>query len=78
MQRLEKFSLICRLFGFCRNRALVKDLLQAHMRQGVGMVRDVQILGKGFYHVEFDTTEAVEELTNQNPLEAKGTVIFST
>ena len=58
--------------------AMVKDLLQAHMRQGVGMVRDVQVPGKGYYHMEFDATEAVEELINQNPLEAKGVVMFFT
>ena len=56
----------------------MKDLLQAKLQDRCGLIVDVNMFGKGFYHVEFDSEEAVETVLKLNPVELRGAVVFFT
>ena len=64
------------MVGARLNRGECKDLLQASMHGLIGRITDVQFMGRGFYHVELDTTESVGMMLEHSPLDIRGARAF--
>ena len=73
VQRLQKCSIICRMVGSRPNRGLLRDLVQAKLQV---QVTHVQILGLGFYHIEFTAENAVEKAIEDSPIDLGGSLAF--
>ena len=73
---LSQFSVICRVIGAWPNRGELKDLIQGSLQDFSGRIKDVQFLGKGFYHVEVDTIDAVRNLLQHSPIDIRGARAF--
>ena len=74
VQRLCTYSIICRIVGSRPNRGLLRDLIQSKMQS---TVKHVQLLGMGFYHIEFSDASAVEMAVKNNPIELRlGSMAF--
>ncbi|KAH7306950.1 hypothetical protein KP509_22G039400 [Ceratopteris richardii] len=46
-------------------------MLLARMQTDIGDIKDIRILGKGFYHIELNSTESLKVLLAQNPLKPR-------
>ena len=46
----------------------LRDLLQSRLLSEVGKITDVQLLGRGFYQVEFESQEAAARVLQMSPL----------
>ena len=71
ISRLSMLSVICQVVGARPNRGEMKDLLQAAYAKDIGRVADVQFLGKGFYHVELESSDAVLRGLDLSPLDLR-------
>ena len=58
------------------NKGECKDLLQASLQGLIGMIRDVQFMGRGFYHMELDMLESVGMMLEHSPLDVRGARAF--
>ena len=68
VSRLEQVSVIGKLVGGRPSRGELRDLLQSRLLAEVGKIVDIQILGRGFYQVEFETGEAATRVVSLSPL----------
>ena len=50
------------MIGARPNRGELNDLIQGSLQGLIGRIKDVQFLGKGFYHVELDTIDSVSNI----------------
>ena len=73
VQRLANCSTICRVIGARPNRGLLRDMLQARLQV---QVVHVQMLGQGFYHVEFLEASSVKLVMHNNPVDMRGSLAF--
>jgi hypothetical protein len=58
------------------NRGELKDLIHGSLQDFNGRIKDIQFLGKGFYHVEVDTIDAVSNLLQHSPIDIRGARAF--
>ncbi len=78
VQCLQVFSILCRVIGSKPNRKDLRDMMYGAMQDRVGKIVDVQILGRGFYHVEFAEVESVMALLQLKLMDVRGSrVVFS-
>ena len=59
IHQLQQFSLIIQVLGLRPNRQELRHLLQAWLQVEIGRIKDVQFLGRGYYHVEFQDEASV-------------------
>jgi hypothetical protein len=76
IHRLTQYSVICKIFGSRPNRQELKELLYAQLQVEAHVIKDVQLMGKGFYHIEFSKAENVRWLLATNPLDLRGAQAF--
>ena len=76
MERLQVVSTVCRIVGTRPSRGNVRDVLQARLLADVGRITDVQILGRGFYQVEFADVKSVATVFAMSPLAIQGAWAF--
>ena len=72
VERLQVFSVIGKVVGSRPSRGELRDLLQEKLLAEVGKIRDVQILGRGFYQVEFEEQESATKAIGMSPLLVRG------
>ena len=53
--RLTHYAVICRVIGARPNRGKLRDLLQGRLQDIIEKITNIQILGKGFYHLELES-----------------------
>lgn len=68
VERLEQFSVIGKIIGSRPSRGELRDLLQSRLLAEVGKIIDIQLLGRGFYQVEFESQEAAARVIQMSPL----------
>ena len=68
IDRLQRFSVIGKVIGSRPSRGELRDLLQSRLLAEVGKIADVQLLGRGFYQVEFETQESAARIIELSPL----------
>ena len=68
IDRLQRFSVIGKVIGSRPSRGELRDLLQSRLLAEVGKIADVQLLGRGFYQVEFETEESAARIIELSPL----------
>ena len=68
VERLEQFSVIGKIIGSRPSRGELRDLLQSRLLAEVGKITDVQLLGRGYYQVEFVSQEAAARVIQMSPL----------
>ena len=76
VERLQVVSAICRIVGTRPSRGNVRDILQARLLADVGRITVVQILGHGFYQVEFADAQSVATVLAMSPLAIQGACAF--
>ena len=60
------------MFGSRPNRQEIKDLIYGRLHMEINVIKDVQFLGRGYYHIEFANTESVSMVLASNPLDLRG------
>jgi hypothetical protein len=54
----------------------LKELLYAQLQVEANVIKDVQLMGKGFYHIDFSKVENVRWLLATIPLDLRGAQAF--
>ena len=72
VHRLTQHSIICKVFGSRPNRQEMRDLLHGNLQTDVGAINDVQMMGRGFYYIEFANQETRDKVLASNPLNLEG------
>ena len=70
--RLQQNSLIIQVLGLRPNRQELRHLLQARLQAEIGRIEDVQFLGRGYYHVEFQDEASVQVLLAMKFVDIRG------
>jgi hypothetical protein len=73
---LTQYSVICKIFGSRPNRQELKELYAQSQVEVPNVITDVQLMGKGFYHIKFSKAENVRWLLATNPLDLRGAQAF--
>ena len=73
IDRLQRFSVIGKVIGSRPSRGELRDLLQSRLLAEVGKIADVQLLGRGFYQVEFEAQKAAAHVLELSPLALRAT-----
>ena len=76
IDRLEGIAVICRVVGSRPNRGLLRDMLQGKYHAQVGGIKEVQLLGKGFYQIVLEDKVAAEKLITLSPCQIRNTWLF--
>ena len=69
LHRLTQHSVICKVFG---SQPEMRDLLHGTLQTDVGAINDVQMMGRGFYYIEFANQETRDKVLASNPLNLRG------
>ena len=62
VDRLQQHSIVIYAVGGRPNRAELRHLLQARLQGELAPIIDIQFLGKGRYHIEFNSGNMVDKL----------------
>ena len=76
VRHLTEFSVICRILGSRPSRGELTDLLYGSLQVEADKIQDIQLLGKGFYLIEFEHSSSVQRLLGMNPLDLRGAKAF--
>ena len=74
--RIKETTVICRILGARPSRGELRHLIQARLTDEIDNIISIQILGKGFYHLEMENTSSVTRLLASNPLDLNGSRAF--
>ena len=72
IQVMERRTIIERVLGIRPSRADLRLLLQAALKQDVDNIVDVQMLGKNFYQLEFESDRMVPFMLERKAIAVKG------
>eukprot|EP00249_Psilotum_nudum_P011815 c23400_g1_i2 orf=144-545(+) len=74
--RLEKVALIGQVPGRFPSRQEIRDWLQGSLAGEGSRIRDISLLGRGFFQVELDSAETMQRLLGLSPLHFEGRFLF--
>ena len=66
--RLRQESFVVKVVSSRPNRALLHDSLQSCVQEDLGRMKDVTLMGKGFYHVIMMLETNICKIIESNPL----------
>ena len=72
MDRLQQHSIVIYVVGGRPNRVELRHLLQARLQGELAPIIDIQFLGKGYYHIEFNSGNMVDKLLLMGSVKIKG------
>ena len=72
VDRLQQHSIVIYAVGGRPNRAELRHLLQARLQGELAPIIDIQFLGKGCYHIEFNSGNMVDKLLLMGSVKIKG------
>ena len=72
IQRLEKKTIIAHVLGLRPTRADLRLLLQAALKQDLDNIIEVQILGRNYYQLEFESERMTPVLLEKKAVAVKG------
>ena len=76
IERLSQYAVICRLVGSMPNRGELKDLIYGKLLLEGSSLTNIQLMGKGFYLIEFEKIETAKKLITMNPLDLRSARAF--
>ena len=71
IKRLKKCSFICKLLGGRPNRGMVRDMLQVALMDKVPQIKNVDNMGRNFFHIEVNEGSDVSQIINMKCVELK-------
>ena len=69
---MERRTIIARVLGIRPSRADLRLLLQAALKQDVDNIVDVQMLGRNYYQLEFESDRMVPRILERKAIAVKG------
>ena len=72
VDHLQQHLIVIYVVGGRPNRAKLRHLLQARLQGELAQIIDIQFLGKGCYHVEFNSCDMVDKLLLVGRVKMKG------
>ena len=72
VDRLQQHSIVIYVVGGFPNQAELRHLLQARLQGEIAKIINIQFLGKGCYHVEFNCGNMVDKLLLVGSIKMKG------
>ena len=72
IQVMERRTIIACVLGICPSRADLRLLLQAALKQDVDNIVDVQMLGRNYYQLEFESDRMVPHILERKAIAVKG------
>ena len=72
IQVMERRTIIARVLGIRPSRADLRLLLQAALKQDVDNIVDVQMLGRNYYQLEFESDRMVPRILERKAIAVKG------
>ena len=67
IDRFKRITVICHMVGSRPNRGLLRDMLQGKFHSQVGGIKEVQLLGKGFYQIVLEDKDSATNLITMSP-----------
>ena len=71
IKRLKKCSFICKLFGGRPSRGMVHDMLQVALMDKIPQIKNVDNMGRNFFHIEVIEGSDVLQIINMKCIELK-------